>query len=100
MKITPDFLRQYFWDIDFSKLDYGRKSQFVIARILEYGDEKAIAWMMEHFPRARIINTLEKNRELTSKSANFWAFMLNVDKEKVKCLKKSFRETRKKFWPY
>jgi len=42
MKTLPEFLKKYFWDVDFSKLDKEAYSQFIIERILEYGDQKAI----------------------------------------------------------
>ena len=45
MKKAPAFLKQYFWDIDFDKLDIEKYPLYVVARILNYGDEKAIAWM-------------------------------------------------------
>ncbi|MCK4784158.1 MAG: hypothetical protein KAV87_10435 [Desulfobacteraceae bacterium] len=100
MRNTPPFLKQYFWDIDFDKFDYRNYPTFAIERILEYGNERAIAWMMGNFSQTQIINTLQKSRQLTQKSANFWAFMLGLKKEKVKCLNRSFQKIRKQFWPY
>ncbi|MDP8248413.1 MAG: hypothetical protein P9M00_09780 [Candidatus Tritonobacter lacicola] len=100
MKSIPELLKRYFWDIDFGKLDFSNRPGFIIERVLEYGDEKAVAWLMENFPRIQIISVVEKSRRLTKKSANFWAFMFEIEKEKVKCLSRSFQETRKQFWPY
>ena len=99
-KKLPEFLRKYFWDVDFDKLDMNVYQKYIIARILEYGDKTAINWLRKNFSNTLIVNTLKMSRELTAKSANFWAFMLKVKKEKIKCLSKSFRETRKQFWPY
>ena len=100
MKKLPKFLKQYFWDVDFEKLDYTKYPKYVIIRILEYGNEKAISWMKNIFSRRDIVDALISTRELTEKSANFWAVVLDVKKEKVKCLNKSFLEIRKQFWPY
>lgn len=100
MRNTPVFLKQYFWDIDFDNFDYKSYPAFTIERIFEYGNERAVAWMMKNFSRAQIISALQKTRQLTKKSANFWAFILGVKKEKVKCLNRSFQEIRKQFWPY
>lgn len=99
-KKAPLFLKQYFWDIDFDKFDYISYPIFAIERILEYGNESAIAWMMKSFSRTQIIDTLKKTRQLTQKSANFWAFILGVEKDKVKCLNRSFQKIQKQFWPY
>ncbi|MBT9131356.1 MAG: hypothetical protein DDT31_00601 [Syntrophomonadaceae bacterium] len=100
IKRAPKFLKQYFWDIDFDKFNYINYPRFVIERIFEYGNEKAITWMMKNFSRTQITSVLQKSRQLTQKSANFWAFILGVKKENVKCLNRSFREIRKQFWPY
>ena len=100
MNKAPKFLKKYFWDVDFEKLDYKSYPRYIIERILEYGDESGINWMMKNFSRIQIIRTLQKSRQLSSKSANFWAFVLNTKKETIKCLSRSFQEIRKQFWPY
>jgi hypothetical protein len=42
VKSLPRFLKKYFWNVDFLKLDRKTHSQFIIERILEYGDEKTV----------------------------------------------------------
>ena len=98
--MKPRFLKQYFWDVDFDKLDHRNHPRYVIERILEHGDINAVRWMLKTYPREQIVSALEMSRELTPKSANFWALVLNVKEEYIKCLNKSFREIRKQFWPY
>ncbi len=100
MKKAPKFLKKYFWDIDFDKLDVETHPQYVLGRILEYGDEQAIRWMMKRFDKDEVADILFHYRTLSPKSANFWAWFFKIDKGKVLCLKKSFREIRKQFWPY
>jgi len=96
----PELLKHHFWDIDFSKLNYEKQRKFVIERILEFGDEGAVIWMVKNFSRSQIIGVFIKSRQLTWKSANFWALMFGINRRKVKCLSRSFRETRKLFWSY
>ena len=96
----PGFLKPCFWDIKFEDLHYKEHPRFVIERILEYGGREAIKWMMTAYPRSQIIDTLSWSRNLSPKSADFWALFYRVDRERIRCLKKSFRETRKIFWPY
>ncbi len=100
MKKAPKFLKKYFWDINFDKLDVDAHPQYVLGRILEYGDEEAIKWMRGRFSRQEIIATLKQTRQLSIKSANFWTWFFKIDKAKIRCLNKSFQETRKQFWPY
>lgn len=100
MKKLPRFLKKYFWDVDFEKIDFDNHRMYVLKRILEYGDEKAVSWMWKSFKKPEIKYALVNFRGYSQKSANFWAFILGVKKEDVKCLSKSFRETQKQFWPY
>ena len=58
MKTLPQFLKKYFWDVDFSKLDKEMYASFIIERILEEGDEKAAEWMRDNLDIAQIKNLL------------------------------------------
>lgn len=99
MKKAPKFLKEYFWDIDFQKLDENKSRLFVLKRILEYGDEKAVGWMTRNFGRDEIVKFLSFAR-IDHKSANFWAIILGIEKEKILCLQKRYLAMRKKIWPY
>ena len=100
MKSAPKFLKKYFWEIDFDRLDVEAHPQYILERILEYGDERAIRWMMRRFSRAEVADILFRFRSLSPKSANFWAVVFNVDKKKVLCLQKHYLEIRRAHWPY
>lgn len=100
MEKLPTSLKKYFWDVEFEKIDFESRRIFILKRILEYGDEDAVRWMWKNFKKRDIKNALSNFRGYTLKTANFWAFILNIKKENVKCLNKSFRETQKQFWPY
>lgn len=96
----PTFLQSYFWDIDFKQLDFRKYRQFVLARILEYGDKKALKWAAAKFPTKDWRDTLIQSKNLTPKTANFWAIILGIDKNKIPCLKKFFQKKQSRIWPY
>ncbi|MCK4326160.1 hypothetical protein KAW55_05340 [bacterium] len=100
MRKLPKFLEKYFWDVEFEKITFKKSKVYILRRILEYGDEEAVAWMWKNFKKSEIKNALSNFRGYSQKSANFWAFILNVKKDRVKCLNKSFRAIQKQFWPY
>jgi hypothetical protein len=100
MKKLPKYLSKYFWDVEFDKIDLQKRRVYILKRILEYGDQQAVIWMWKNFNESEIKDTLSKYRGFSQKSANFWATVLNIKKEDVLCLNKSFRETQKQFWPY
>lgn len=96
----PKFLKNYFWDVNFSTLDSKQYPYFILERILEYGDKKALSWMMQCYPRSILKKVVVSSRSLDHKSARFWALILNIDKNKILCLKKSSLAKQSKIWPY
>jgi|YelNatPaOPRAMG01_1025707.scaffolds.fasta_scaffold41291_3 hypothetical protein len=96
----PLFLKKYFWDVDFSSLDFEHNPDFVIARILEYGDMKAVRWMRKSVDEKKIKKIVEESRQLSRKSANFWSLFFNISREKIRCFKKSYQKMQKSHWPY
>lgn len=96
----PSFLKKYFWEIDFEKLDVERKDRYVVARLLERGDEEALRWMFKNYPREQVKDVLKKTRALSRVSANYWALVLRIPKSQVLCLQKSFLKNYRSVWPY
>ncbi|NQU99872.1 MAG: hypothetical protein HQ538_03990 [Parcubacteria group bacterium] len=96
----PSFLKKYFWNVDFTKLDLEKDSFFVINRILEYGDIKGLCWLFKKVKRKQIEEVIMKSRELSPKTANFWALFLNLNKNKILCLKKSYQKMQRTHWAY
>jgi succinate dehydrogenase flavin-adding protein (antitoxin of CptAB toxin-antitoxin module) len=72
MKAFPKFLKKYFWDTDFKKLNKKTYSQFIIERILEYGDKKAVSWLFKNYPPKEIKDAIYKTRSLSLRSLFFW----------------------------
>jgi len=93
-------LKPIFWDLDVEKLDIKKNSQQIIERILEYGDSEQVRWMFENYRKDEIKKVIKNSRQLSRKSANFWAFYYNIPKNEVRCLMKSFLAIRKSIWPY
>ena len=67
------FRQSLFWDIDVSKLDPDKNPDYVIERILDFGDDEEVRWMTGYFPRERIRAVLEGSRILLPKSRSFWS---------------------------
>ena len=100
MKTIPKFLKKYFWDVDFSKLNKEIYASFVIERILEEGNEEAVRWMRDNFDLSQIKNVLFNSKNLSPKSANYWQLIFNLKREKILCLRKSFQKKQRLIWKY
>lgn len=100
MKKPPIFLKKYFWEVEFEKINPQKSKIYILRRILEYGDEKAVNWMRKNFKTSEIKNALVNYRGYSLKSANFWSIILDIPRKEVLCLKKLSQSSQKKIWPY
>jgi len=98
MKLLPFFIKRFFWDVDFKALTGDEHRQFIIARILEYGDKRAMDWMKNNFKTDEIKSVAYSSRELSLKSIVFWQLILNLKKDKISCLKKLSQEKQELIW--
>ena len=100
MKKLPAFLKQYFWEVDFANIDPQKSAQYVIARLIDRGNDKAIRWLFENYSKDLIKEVVTTRRGFSAKTANFWALVLRLDKRKVVCLQKPYQKMRQQLWPY
>lgn len=100
MKELPKFLKSYFWDADFKEIDLKENRAYILKRILNYGDERAVNWMFDNFKKLEIKNVLSNFRGYSQKSANYWVLVLDVPRKEVSCLKKRSSGELRTFWPY
>lgn len=89
MKLPKSF-KQYFWDVDFEKVDLDKFRPFILKRLLDRGNTEAIIWVRQHYTKEDIIQLLLTTRDLSAQTANFWADFLRLDKRKVACLQKPY----------
>ena len=85
----PVSFKSYFWDIDFSKLNF-KNTRFIIKRVLDRGDTNSIKWLVNNYSKVDIENTIMKSRDLSQKTANFWADLYKMDRAKILCLQKHY----------
>ncbi|MBU1148380.1 MAG: hypothetical protein KKD11_08535 [Candidatus Omnitrophica bacterium] len=100
MKNLPSSFKRYFWDVRFENLDLKRHRIYILKRLLEYGDEKAIDWMRSHFKESEIRGVLCKSRGFSQKTANFWSIVLDIPKKDILCLKRRSSKEAKINWAY
>ncbi len=81
MNDLPLHIKKYFWDCDFSKLSLDLHRNFILGRLLLYGDLKAIAFILGNYIKPEVEKFLYKKGKncLDKRSFNFWEKLLNVD---------------------
>ena len=76
----PSTLRRFFWDVPFSSLSSDRHRDFILGRILEFGDRGAVHWAFRAYSRAEVAAFLMgRGADVLSKRTwHFWVMQLGV----------------------
>jgi hypothetical protein len=88
--MIPQNLRSLFWDINLEAFHSASYPEYTIARILEYGDKVAVAWLRETFTEEAIKRVITEERRLSPRTANFWALAYRIPSEQVAALKAAY----------
>ncbi|MGC9373359.1 MAG: DUF6922 domain-containing protein, partial [Thermovirgaceae bacterium] len=81
----PEKLRALFWDVDQSKLDLARHGAFIIERVLNMGDQQALAWLRTIVSDEQILQVVKGSRRLTRKTALCWKNIYNLSEDEMRC---------------
>ncbi len=81
----PEKLRPLFWDVDQSKLDLARHRVFIIERVLNMGDQQALAWLRTIVSDEEILQVVKNSRRLTRKAALCWKNIYHLDEDEMRC---------------
>jgi hypothetical protein len=76
--MIPIELSVFFWDVNPRTFDPLSYPLYTLARLLEFGDERAVAWMIQAFSPGQIREVVRSERRLTRRSANFWALVYGI----------------------
>lgn len=70
------FRQTLFWDVDPKTIDPQRHARYVIERVLDFGDEKEVRWLVHYYPPRLIKKTLHEPRSpLHEKSKTLWSLV-------------------------
>jgi hypothetical protein len=97
MKNIPKFVEIFLWDVSKKRISLSDNSQFIIERVLEYGDEKSLTWLEKTFEKDEITEVLKKSKKISPKTGNFFAMYYNLKKEDLECIRKPFTQKQNRF---
>ena len=72
---------RYFWDNDVSSITWEQHKNFIIRRILQYGDFQSLRWLRKQLGDKELRNWIitYKGRGLTPRQIRYWALILNIE---------------------
>jgi hypothetical protein len=85
--MIPQYLRTLFWDTNLDSFDPLAFPSYTIGRVLEYGDQDAVAWLKTTFSESEIVDVIRTEMRLSRRSANFWALVYRLSLDQVAALK-------------
>jgi hypothetical protein len=77
--VVPEHFSHLFWDTSLKNIDLKKNADYIIERILEYGELDAVQWMQQIYPGRTIIEVLQRSRVISDKSRNFWKLWFGVE---------------------
>lgn len=84
--MIPKHLHPLFWDTDLDCFLPEAYPDYTILRILELGDDAAVAWLRRTFPESEIRRVVGTESRLSTKSATFWALIYKMPFNEVAAL--------------
>jgi hypothetical protein len=81
----PRALKQFFWDCAFSRLNWERDRDFVIGRLLERGDLRAMRWLRRKAGDSELRGWIEAHggRGLSPRRLRYWELVLGLPHRRV-----------------
>lgn len=86
-------LRGFFWDTDVTCLDAKKNMRFIIERLLVYGTQKEIQWLLTHYTNSQIIEVVKISKSIDKKTAHYWSLYFHISKGDILCLNRQLMHT-------
>lgn len=87
-KSLRGFGNSLFWDVNPEKLDAEKDAQFIIGRVLDFGDIEEIQVIKRIYGLAKIKQAALEHVFESPRSANFWELILNLPPKSLSCIRK------------
>ncbi|WP_373521443.1 hypothetical protein [Aquiflexum sp.] len=97
-KEKPIFEKRIFWDVDFAKLDYDAKANFVIERVFERGDVPDIRNCRRYYGDEKISEALLNAKFLPEMTMYLAAAVIDKPITEFRCYK--LRQLNPELFPY
>lgn len=86
----PESLRPYFWDVKFEDLEMDKNKHLIIKRVLDRGEINDVKFIIKNYGIEEIKNIVLTARDLARPTGNFWADILDLNKDQLPCLQKPY----------
>lgn len=97
-KRPPVFNKRIFWDVNFEKLDYDMKANFVIERVFERGDVPDIRNCRRYYGDEKVTDALLNAKFLPEATLYLASAVINRPLKDFRCY--TLRQSNPQLFPY
>lgn len=97
-KPKPIFHKRIFWDVDFEKLDYDAKANFIIERVFERGDVDDIRNCRRYYGDEKVSSALLNAKFLPEMTMYLAAAVIDQPITAFRCY--ALRQSNPELFPY
>jgi len=100
MAKIPKEWHQYFWEVKPEKVDLEKRDDYIMGRVLEYGNLEAVRKLRRYYGDERLKEFLlsTSSRVLSNKTMRFWQVVLKLRRDE--CERISLIRGKHRLWPY
>jgi hypothetical protein len=70
------FRQSLFWDVNPKNIDTKKNAQYIIERVLDFGNDKEVRWLWNFYDKNLLEKIVLKSRCLRPETKNLWKLML------------------------
>ncbi len=70
------FRQALFWDTNPNKIDVKKNAQYIIERVLDFGNDKEVKWLYHFYDKSLLKKVVVKSRSLRPRTKNLWTLLL------------------------
>jgi len=82
------FRDSLFWDVNPKRLALEKDAPFIIGRVLDFGNLQEWQLIKRFYGKERVVKVAKDHIFTDSRSANFWALILSIPINQIKCARK------------
>jgi hypothetical protein len=68
--------QELFWDVDPKTINPQKHAQYIIERILDFGQDKEVRWLWYFYPKQTISSTVKNSRVIFPQTKILWQEMI------------------------
>jgi len=70
------FRQSLFWDVNPNNIDAEKNAQYIIERVLDFGNDKEVKWLYHFYDKKLLKNVVAKSRSLMPETKKLWTLLL------------------------